>query len=152
MTKTVLTLLKRMLAVLGYLWATPTTVLCVLLVLVPAWWLGWVRPTRLRRGLWEWDIVPATWLFWNYSAAGWEATTLGWVAFFSPKEADDIQISTHERRHVLQAMVMGPLYLPVYGVLSIAVGYWGNFLERDAYQFERQWALAHPGEVWSPWA
>ncbi len=51
-------------------------------------------------------------------------------------------VRVHERRHVTQYRVLGPLFLPVYFVLLAAFGYWNHPLERDARRVESDFACA----------
>lgn len=127
-------------ALLGYLWAAPTTLLAILIFLVPCWALGQIRPARWRDGAWEWEIVPGSW--WGQSWRGWRACTLGWVIFFAHDAGTGDSWSSylpsarHERRHVWQAFVLGPLYLPVWAILTLVYGYTANPLEVDARAHE----------------
>lgn len=126
--------MSRVLRALGYIWSTPTVVLCLLLWLLPMWALRQLRPRRWRAGAWEWEVQPGSWFALRY--AGWAATTLGWAIFFSEGEADDPRVETHERRHVWQSLLLGPLYLPVYGLLWLLYGYEQHPMERDARAHE----------------
>jgi hypothetical protein len=46
--------------------------------------------------------------------------------------ADVVRLAAHERRHVAQNLVLGPLFLPLYVLLWLAFGYDRQPLERDA--------------------
>jgi hypothetical protein len=117
---------------LGYLWAAPTTLLSVVVFLLPMWALQQIRPRRWREGAWEWSVVAGS-RFWRaYSLHGWSATTLGWCIFFSPLAERADNVARHERRHVAQNLVLGPLFLPLYALLWFAFGYLRHPLERDA--------------------
>lgn len=129
--------MKQALRFLGYCWAGPTTLLAVVLFLVPLWALRQMQPARWREGAWEWEIVLNSWWYRHWSLAGWWATTLGWVIFFSPGRSDWPTCASHERVHVWQSLWLGPLYLPVWLVLTIIYGYRNNPLEVAAYRKER---------------
>jgi len=64
--------------------------------------------------------------------ARWSATTLGWAIFFSPHATDVASVAAHERRHVAQNLVLGPLFLPLYALLWFFYGYRRLPLEVDA--------------------
>jgi hypothetical protein len=123
----------RPLAALGYAWATPTTLGSLALFLLPMWVLRQARPGRWRDGAWEWVVRPGS-RFWRwYSKKGaWAGTTLGWCILFSPGAAEDAAIALHERRHVSQNLLLGPLFIPLYALLWLGWGYEAHPLERDA--------------------
>jgi hypothetical protein len=122
----------RALRTLGYLWAAPTTLASVVVFLLPMWALRQLRPLRWRAGAWEWSVVLGS-RFWRaYSLRGWSATTLGWAIFFSPHATDVASVAVHERRHVAQNLVLGPLFLPLYALLWFFYGYRRHPLEVDA--------------------
>jgi hypothetical protein len=60
------------------------------------------------------------------------ATTLGFCILFSPGSSQDPRTAVHERRHVAQNLVLGPLFMPLYGLLWLLYGYRAHPLERDA--------------------
>lgn len=126
--------MSRALRALGYAWSTPTVAICLLVWLLPLWALRQLRPARWRAGAWEWEVQPGSWMARRYAA--WAATTLGWAIFFSPGWADDARTATHERRHLWQSQILGPLYLPVYGLLWLLYGYDRHPMEVDARQHE----------------
>ena len=120
------------LKVLGYAWATPTTLACLVLVLFPMWVLRQARPMRWHDGAWEWTVLPGS-MFWRWYGreGGWGATTLGCcILFVAPEYL--LVLAAHERRHVAQNLVLGPLFLPVYALLWLVFGYDRHPLERDA--------------------
>ncbi len=129
---------------LGYLWATPTTLASVLGFLLPMWALQQLRPRCWRAGAWEWSVVEGS-RFWRaYSLRGWSATTLGWCIFFSPLADRAENVAVHERRHVAQNLVLGPLFLPLYAALWLVFGYRQHPLEVDARRVEaNSSAVAH---------
>ncbi len=67
----------------------------------------------------------------------------GVVTIFDRSDLRNTWLIAHESRHVLQAMVLGPLYLPVYGLCSLWAALMGgdlyrdNAMEKDAQKAER---------------
>jgi hypothetical protein len=128
--------LRRALRGVGYLWSAPTVAICLLVWFLPLWLAGQLRPARFRDGAWEWSVVPDSLLFKRYSVKGWAATTLGWAIFFSPGTAEDRRTAIHERAHVVQSLWLGPLYLPVYGLIFLFTGYTRHPMEVHARAVE----------------
>ena len=128
----------RSLRALGYVWSTPTTAACIVLFLAPMWVLRQVRPWRWRDGAWEWTVTQGS-LFWRWYVrdGGWGATTLGWCILFA-SSADAQRLAVHERRHVAQNLLLGPLFMPLYALLWLALGYERHPLERDARAADRE--------------
>jgi hypothetical protein len=125
------------LTAVGYAWATPTTAASLAAFLLPMWALRQVRPGRWREGAWEWNVRPGSWFWRKYSRdGGWAGTTLGYCILFSPGAAEAAGTAVHERRHVAQNLIFGPLFLPVYALLWLACGYRAHPLERDARSCE----------------
>jgi hypothetical protein len=130
--------MRRLLYGLGYLWAAPTTAACLIVFLLPMWALRQVRPLRWRAGAWEWLVIPGPRFWRRYSVqGGWWATTLGWCILFSPPAEENARTAVHERRHVAQNLVLGPLFMPLYAALWLAFGYRAHPLEVDARRAER---------------
>src|SRR5437762_3679626 len=117
---------------LGYLWAAPTTLGCLLVFLLPMWALRQAQPGRWRDGAWEWTVTTGS-RFWRWYAlvGGWGGTTLGCCILLATP-ADVVRLAVHERRHVAQNLVLGPMFLPLYVLLWLVVGYDRHPLERDA--------------------
>ncbi|TMA45684.1 MAG: hypothetical protein E6J82_01465 [Deltaproteobacteria bacterium] len=121
---------------LGYLWAAPTTVACLALFLLPMWALRQMRPDRWRDGAWEWLVVPGSGFERRWAhGSGWCGVTLGCCILFA-SEADALRLAVHERRHVVQNLILGPLFMPLYVLLWLAYGYERHPLERDARSAE----------------
>src|SRR5262249_26351531 len=101
-----------------------------LLLLLPLWALRQALPGRWRDGAWEWKVRPGS-RFWRWYSrdGGWSATTLGWCILFSPGAAEEASTAVHERRHVAQNLVLGPFFMPLYGLLWVVFGYWAHPLE-----------------------
>jgi len=117
---------------LGYPWAAPTTLACLVVFLLPMWALRQAQPGHWRDGAWEWTVTTGS-RFWRWYArdGGWGATTLGWCILFATS-ADVVCLAVHERRHVAQNLVLGPLFMPWYALLWLVFGYERHPLERDA--------------------
>lgn len=102
----------------GFLWTLPNTILGVLLGL-----LTFQRP-RTEGGAILFDRVPrglsappvSTLVFRRFSAF-----TVGFVII--GKKRVEGRLLAHERHHVRQYCLWGPLYLPVYGLLYLRYGY-----------------------------
>ncbi len=110
----------------------------MLVGLLPLWALGQVRPVRLRGGAWEWAVVPGSLFHRRYTLRGWAGTAPGFLLLFSPGQAEDERTARHERRHLQQALWLGPLYLPVYLALLPLFGYWRHPMEVDARRSESE--------------
>jgi hypothetical protein len=108
---------------LGFVWALPTTAVGVLLGL-----LTFQRP-RILAGLLVFDRGPRG-LSWLLARMRRTAMTVGFVIVSAaPLEGRLLQ---HERAHVRQAMVLGPLFIPAYLLLAIPFGYRRHPMERAA--------------------
>lgn len=105
--------------VLGYLWAVPTTLVCFLFFILPMWIFGQLTPLGWKDGAFEWVINPGC--FFNKKYGGWAATTLGFNIMLSAKWVLSKETAVHERHHVWQNKILGPLFLPLY-VLGYLVG------------------------------
>ncbi len=103
-----------MLNALGFVWTLPNTAIGVVAGL-----LTFQRP-RLAHGLLLFDRTPRG-LTAFLRAIDREAMTLGYVVVSaSPVEG---RLLAHERSHVHQYRVWGPLFIPVYLVLAAVCGY-----------------------------
>jgi hypothetical protein len=114
---------------LGFVWTLPNTVLGVLAGL-----LTFQRP-RLAHGLLLFDRSPRG-LTSFLRAIDREAMTLGYVVVSaSPVEG---RLLAHERCHVQQSRVWGPLFIPVYLALAAVYGYRRHPMERAAEEQARR--------------
>jgi hypothetical protein len=98
----------------GFLWTLPNTIIGLLLGL-----LTFQRP-RLAGGalLFDHRARGVTVLL---RKIGRSAMTIGFVILGTrPVEG---RLLVHEKHHILQYMWLGPLFLPVYGVLALRYGY-----------------------------
>jgi len=106
--------MRHALLALGHLWAAPTTALGLLLALsTGARWLLCGRDGHL--------VMAGTsrpWRWWS-SRWGMAAVTIGAVTICAGRTS--ARLFRHERRHQRQALILGPLYLPIY-VLLCAYG------------------------------
>jgi len=141
--------LPRSVLVLGMLWTLPNSLAGVLLGV-----LGLAFGARLR-----WQAGELAWVVrrWPWGAGG--AMTLGNVILHTGERLDRpcltyahragrcvepaVSLAAHERAHVYQYMVLGPLFLPLYllcGGISAR-----NRFERAADRY------ALHGHGWWPW-
>lgn len=124
-----------------YLWASPNTVLGLVLVA-----LGLVSGGRVRcvGGVIEIDGGAVAWLLRHAVplGGGARALTLGHVVLGRDPGALDAT-RAHERIHVRQYERWGPLFLPAYGCWSLAIyvrggdPYRDNPFEREAFEATR---------------
>jgi len=140
---------QRSLLALGVLWAAPNTLLGLLLGVV-----GIAFGARLRWQRCELALVVRRWP-WGHGGA----LTLGNVIVHTGERLDvpcltyahragrsiepPVSLADHERAHVYQYMLLGPLFLPLYllcGGISVR-----NPFERAADRYARS------GRGWWPW-
>jgi hypothetical protein len=108
---------------LGFVWTLPNTLLGVILGVFN------FQAPRLRHGLLLFDRYPRG-LNRLMSRLGRSAMTVGFV-ILSTKPLEE-RLLAHERHHVLQYIVWGPLFIPVYFLLAIPFGYRRHPMERAA--------------------
>jgi len=99
---------------LGFVWTLPNTVLGLVLGLVT------LQAPRLRHGVVTFDRGPRG-LTSLMPRLGRTAMTVGFV-ILSAKPLEG-RLLAHERHHVRQYMVWGPLFIPVYLLLAVPYGY-----------------------------
>jgi hypothetical protein len=99
---------------IGFVWTLPNTVLGLLVGL-----LTFQRP-EVREGLLLFDRTPRG-LTSLMLRAHRVAMTIGFVVVSA--ERLEGRLLAHERHHVRQYCVWGPLFIPVYLVLAIPYGY-----------------------------
>jgi hypothetical protein len=112
-----------LLEALGFLWAMPNTLLGLVLGALT------FQSPRIHFGVIVFDRGPrgVTWLL---RAMNRTAMTLGFVIIsVAPVEG---RLLAHERHHVRQSMLWGPLFVPVYLALAIPFGYRRHPMERAA--------------------
>jgi hypothetical protein len=108
---------------LGFVWAMPNTLLGLV---VGAF--TFQRP-RIHGGAIVFDRGPRG-VTWMLRAMNRTAMTLGFVIVSAaPVEG---RLLAHERHHVRQSMLWGPLFVPVYLALAIPFGYRRHPMERAA--------------------
>ncbi|MGH2525613.1 MAG: hypothetical protein ACRDG2_02600 [Actinomycetota bacterium] len=108
---------------LGFVWAMPNTLLGLLVGALT------FQSPRIHGGAIVFDRGPrgVTWLL---RAMNRTAMTLGFVIVSAaPVEG---RLLAHERHHVRQSMLWGPLFVPVYLALAIPFGYRRHPMERAA--------------------
>lgn len=119
---------------LGYLWASPNSVLGLLIVTFTMLSRGSVR---CERGAIEVHSGFAEWFLRTF-CGGACAMTLGHVILGLDRRALDIS-RDHEHVHIEQYMRWGPLFLPIYGASSYLCWrkgknpYLENIFEIEAY-------------------
>lgn len=112
---------------LGFAWTLPNTMLGVILGLLT------FQAPRVRHGLILFDGGPRG-LTRLMLRLGRSAMTVGFVVLSSrPLEG---RLLAHERHHVHQYMVWGPLFIPMYFLLAIPFGYRRHPMERAAIRAE----------------
>lgn len=125
--------------ILGHVWTLPNTVVGLLAAL-----LGGAKLARFERGALIFVAGErGAWRWWFDH--GWAGITIGGVIVFS-NHAQSVSpwLTRHELRHWFQYRLLGPLFLPVYGVASLvalAQGrrvYHDNVFELDAERAERE--------------
>jgi hypothetical protein len=107
--------LRAVLAMLGFLWTLPNTVLGLALGA-----LTFQRP-RFRHGVVFFDGAGPRGAARLIRLFGYSATTLGVVIVAA--EPVGGALLAHELHHVRQYRTLGPVFLPVYGVLFLRYGY-----------------------------
>ena len=141
---------RRCLIVLGMCWTSPNTLLGLLVGFT-----GLVSGARMH---WQRRELAVVVRRWPWGAGG--ALTLGNVVLHTGEQLDSlcltyahraglgieapVSLAAHERAHVYQYMVLGPLFLPLYllcGGVSVR-----NRFERAADRY------AQTGRGWWPWA
>lgn len=108
---------------LGFVWAMPNTLLGLVVGALT------FQTPRIHGGAIVFDREPrgVTWLL---LAMNRTAMTLGFVIVSAaPVEG---RLLAHERHHVRQSMLWGPLFVPVYLALAIPFGYRRHPMERAA--------------------
>jgi hypothetical protein len=141
---------ERLLLLAGGVWTFPNTLLGLL--------LGVAGLPFGARVAWQRDVLALVFTRWPWGPGG--ALTLGNVIIHTGERLDvpcrtyahragrceqpPVCLADHERAHVLQYMVLGPLFLPLYLVCGgIHVR---NRFERAADRY------AATGRGWWPWA
>lgn len=112
-----------MLQALGFAWTIPNTVLGLVLGMLT------FQAPRLHGGAIVFDRAPRG-LTRVMRAMNRTAMTVGFVILSGvPVEG---RLLAHERKHVGQYMVWGPLFIPVYLLLAVPYGYRRHPMERAA--------------------
>ena len=112
-----------MLTALGFVWTLPNTLIGLVLGLLT------FQVPRVRHGIVMFDRSPRGWSR-LVQRSGYTAQTIGFVMIGAgPIEGS---LFAHEREHVRQYCMWGPLFLPVYGLLFLGYGYRRHPFERAA--------------------
>lgn len=108
---------------LGFVWAMPNTLLGLVVGALT------FQTPRIHGGAIVFDRGPRG-VTWMLRAMNRTAMTLGFVIVSAaPVEG---RLLAHERHHVRQSMLWGPLFVPVYLALAIPFGYRRHPMERAA--------------------
>jgi hypothetical protein len=137
-------LTRRLVRVLGYLWATPGTLIGLLLSI----------PYGAHRWRWFDGCLEATTMRMIGDPA---AQTHGWLIFYASNDyRRNKGLRVHERVHVTQALWGGPLYLIAYALHFLwrwadlrnwRAAYWGVWAECQAYEIQYDYLDGkHPGQ------
>jgi hypothetical protein len=112
-----------MVTALGFVWSLPNTLIGLVLG-----GLSFVRP-RVTDGVVIFEGPPrgVTWILSKMHRA---AMTVGFVVVSNVRV--DGSLLVHERAHVRQSMVLGPLFIPAYVILAVPFGYRRHPMERAA--------------------
>jgi hypothetical protein len=112
-----------MLTALGFVWTLPNTLIGMMLGA-----LSFVPP-RVADGVLVFEGPPrgVTWILSKMHRA---AMTVGFVVLST--EPVEGSLLVHERAHVRQSMILGPLFIPAYFVLAVPFGYRRHPMERAA--------------------
>lgn len=132
-----------LLRIIGFLWSLATTVLSWIFFFLPHYFAGTFENVYLSKDLAiVWDVDNRS-KFYKKAMDGWYGFVLGAnvCVVDTPQEVEDtIRHFKHEKAHVVQYFIFGPLFFPVYlahtGYLWIFCkdkhSYLDNFLERWA--------------------
>lgn len=113
----------RPLDLLGFVWSLPNTLLGLALGALT------FQTPRILGGAIVFDKT-ARGVTWLLARMHRTAVTIGFVILSaSPLEG---RLLAHERHHVRQSMVWGPLFVPVYLALAVPFGYRRHPMERAA--------------------
>jgi hypothetical protein len=112
-----------MLTALGFVWSLPNTLIGLVLG-----GLSFTKP-RLVGGAVVFEGRPrgVTWILARMHRS---AMTVGFVIVSN--RPLDATLLAHERAHVRQSMVLGPLFIPAYFALAVPFGYRRHPMERAA--------------------
>jgi hypothetical protein len=124
-----------LLRLLAYVWASPNTVIGLLFGL-----LAFQRP-RVTEGILVFDRHPrgSAWMLGRIRRA---AITYGHVVVSNrPVQGS---LLAHELHHVRQYEHLGPLYLPLYVLIWVFMGYRGHPFEEAARLAEREAGARRP--------
>jgi len=133
--------MRKVLWLVGYLWAFPVTALGLLFSLLFA---------RLEsvdaEYILHFVVQPGTPLAWYMRRFNIAAFTLGAVVTYARDEGPrQVRLVRHERAHVVQTLALGPLFLPLYGLASLWELARGNHPYHDNWFEVRARAAEVPG-------
>ena len=134
--------MRKVLWLAGYVWALPVTMLGLMLSMLFA---------RLEsvdeEGLLHFVVQSGTPLAWYMRRFHVAAFTVGAVVTYSGADGPrQIRLVRHERAHVLQTLVLGPFFLPLYALASLWQLARGGHPYRDNWFEVRARAAEVPGD------
>ncbi|HSC14602.1 MAG TPA: hypothetical protein VLI71_05760 [Gammaproteobacteria bacterium] len=122
---------------LGCLWALPVAIPIWALYVLPFWALGWHRRERgsMTRFAARFRVTGRAprWLLGRWQ--GWAGHAVAFAIILGPMAIEKRYVR-HERRHIDQWLMLGPLFPVVYFARLVSVGYRDNELEEDARRHE----------------
>jgi len=113
---------------LGFVWTSPNTLLGIVLGLFT------FQVPRIADGAVIFDRAPRG-ITWLMPRLGRTAMTVGFVILSA--ERVEGPLLAHERHHIRQYRAWGPLFIPIYLVLSIPYGYRRHPMELAAERAAR---------------
>ncbi len=133
--------MRKVLWLVGYFWALPVTSLGLMLAMLFA---------RLEsvdeEYVLHFVVQPGGPLAWYVRRFRISAFTLGAVVTYAGADGPrQVRLVRHERAHVLQTLVLGPLFLPLYGLSSLWQLVHGRHPYRDNWFEVRARAAEVPG-------
>jgi hypothetical protein len=116
------------LKILCAVWSFPVLFLTFLFVVLPLLVFRQVNFLGWSDGAWDLVIRAGSWTF-RHTAAdeskgkpSWRGFSCGWFVFYRGTEhAKDIQVRTHERRHMRQQLILGLLQWFSYAVIACTI-------------------------------
>jgi glutathione S-transferase len=133
--------MRKVLWLVGYLWAFPVTVLGLL----PALLFARLESVDAEYIL-HFVVQPGTPLAWYVRRFNIAAFTLGAVVTYAREEGPrQVRLVRHERAHVMQTLALGPLFLPLYVLASLWELVRGNHPYLDNWFEVRARAAEVPG-------
>ena len=133
--------MRKVLWFAGYVWALPVTILGLMLAMLFAH-----LESVDEEGILHFVVQPGGPLAWSLRRFHIDAFSLGAVITYSTEDGPrQIRLMRHERAHVMQTLVLGPLFLPLYALASLWQLARGGHPYRDNWFEVRARAAEIPG-------